>query len=342
LKRDETWSIGLRFLQAAVVNSLIALGLTLWGRSSFGSNFVYSQLIGLSIWALIDFGRLWLIDDWDTQWHRLVILVPVGVAAGYVLGTLAGDGLHGRPVLAHWLAQPRHSLGMLAMSLVVGAVVTHYFLSRERLASARQRELAARGLATESRLKLLETQLEPHMLFNTLANLRALIGIDPARSQQMLDHLIAYLRATLQASRAATHPLRAEFDRVRDYLELMSIRMGPRLSFALQLPAELEDEPVPTLLLQPLVENSVLHGLEGRIAGGHVDVSARREGSDVVLEVTDTGSGLGAAGEQAVEGFGLAQTRERLATLYGAAARVELGPGATGGARAMARFPARS
>jgi len=129
---------------------------------------------------------------------------------------------------------------------------------------------------------------------------------------------------------------------VRDYLELMSIRMGPRLSFALQLPAELEDEPVPTLLLQPLVENSVLHGLEGRIAGGHVDVSARREGSDVVLEVTDTGSGLGAAGEQAVEGFGLAQTRERLATLYGAAARVELGPGATGGARAMARFPARS
>jgi signal transduction histidine kinase len=343
LKRDEPWSMGLRFLQAAAVNSLVALGLTLWGRSaSFGSNFVYSQLIGLSIWALIDFGRLWLVDDWDTQWHRLVILVPIGVTGGYVLGTLAGDALHGRPVLAQWLSQPRHALGMLAMSLLVGAVVTYYFLSRERLAVARQRELAARGLATESRLKLLEAQLEPHMLFNTLANLRALIGVDATRSQQMLDHLIAYLRATLQASRATTHPLRAEFDRVRDYLELMSIRMGPRLSFALELPAELADEPVPTLLLQPLVENSVLHGLEGKVAGGHVAVSARRDGTDVVLEVIDGGFGLGAAGEQPSEGFGLTQTRERLATLYGAAARVELGPGAAGGARATARFPARS
>ena len=196
--------MGLRFLQAAVVNSLIALGLTLWGSTPFGSNFVYSQLIGLSIWALIDFGRLWVIDDWDTQWYRLVLLVPFGVVGGYLLGTLAGDALHGRPVLAQWVTQPRHALGMLAMSLVAGGAVTYYFLSRERLAASRQRELAARSLATESRLKLLETQLEPHMLFNTLANLRALIGIDAARAQQMLDHLIAYLRATLQASRA-TH-----------------------------------------------------------------------------------------------------------------------------------------
>jgi signal transduction histidine kinase len=342
LKRDQAWSMGLRLLQAAVVNSLIALGLTLWGSAPFGSNFLYSQLIGLSIWALIDFGRLWLVDDWERQWHRLVILVPFGVAGGYVLGTLAGDALLGRPALAHWVAQPRHALGMLAMSLLAGAAVTYYFLSRERLASLRQRELAARNLATESRLKLLETQLEPHMLFNTLANLRALIGTDPTRSQRMLDHLIAYLRATLQASRATTHPLRAEFDRLRDYLELMSIRMGPRLGFALQLPRELENEPVPTLLLQPLVENSVLHGLEGQVAGGRVTVSARRDGDDVVLEVVDTGVGLGASGAPAAEGFGMAQTRERLATLYGAAARVELGPGPSGGARATARFPARS
>ncbi len=333
--------MGLRFLQAAVVSSLIALGLTLWGSTPFGSNFVYSQLIGLSIWALIDFGRLWLVDDWDTQWHRLVVLVPFGVVGGYLCGTLAGDVLHGRPVLAQWASQPRHALGMLAISLVAGAVVTYYFLSRERLAASRQREAAARSLATESRLKLLETQLEPHMLFNTLANLRALIGVDPPRSQQMLDHLIAYLRATLQASRATTHPLRAEFDRLRDYLELMSVRMGPRLTFALDLPPALETEPVPTLLLQPLVENSVLHGLEGQVAGGHAAVSARREGGDIVLDVVDTGAGLGAPDARGVEGFGIAQTRERLATLYGAAARVELVAGPSGGARATVRFPAQ-
>jgi signal transduction histidine kinase len=341
-QRDERFSMAVRGLQAAAVNCLIALALTLWGRMPFGTNFLYSQLIGLSIWALIDFGRLWLVDDWETQWVRLVLLVPVGVAGGYVLGTLAGDALLGRPLLEHWLATPRHALGMLAMSLVAGAVVTYYFLSRERLASLRQRELAARSLASESRLKLLEAQLEPHMLFNTLANLRALIGVDAARSQQMLDHLIAYLRATLRASRATTHPLGAEFDRVRDYLALMSVRMGPRLAFTLHLPRELAAEPVPTLLLQPLVENSVLHGLEGKVEGGRVDVAARRDGADLVLEVVDTGIGLGAPGAQEGEGFGLAQTRERLATLYGAAATVRLAAEAAGGVRATVRFPART
>jgi signal transduction histidine kinase len=340
--RDQRFSMAVRGLQAAVVNSLIALGLTLWGSTPFGSNFVASQLIGLSIWALIDFGRLWLVDDWDTQWHRLVILVPFGVVGGYLIGTLAADLLHGRPMLERWVAQPRHALGMLAMSLLAGAVVTYYFLSRERLAASRQRELAARSLATESRLKLLEAQLEPHMLFNTLANLRALIGIDAARSQQMLDHLIAYLRATLQASRATTHPLRAEFDRLRDYLELMSVRMGPRLGFALHLPAQLESEPVPTLLLQPLVENSVVHGLEGRVEGGRVEVTARRDGADLVLEVVDSGVGLAAVDPSAAGGFGLAQTRERLATLFGSTASVTLAAAPSGGARATVRFPART
>lgn len=83
----------------------------------------------------------------------------------------------------------------------------------------------ARQHASEARLKLLETQLEPHMLFNTLANLRALIGTDPQRAQQMLDHMIDYLRATLGASLSPTHPLQAEFDRLRDYLELMGGRI---------------------------------------------------------------------------------------------------------------------
>ena len=100
-------------------------------------------------------------------------------------------------------------------------------------------------------------------------------GVDAARAQQMLDHMIAYLRATLDASRAANHPLQAEFDRLRDYLELMAIRMGPRLSYAIDLPPQLADWPVPTLLLQPVVENSIQHGLEPKVEGGRITVSAR-------------------------------------------------------------------
>src|SRR5690606_21211369 len=142
----------------------------------------------------------------------------------------------------------------------------------------------------EARLKLLEAQLEPHMLFNTLANLRALIAVDPQRAQEMLDHMIAYLRATLDASRATSHPLAAEFERLRDYLALMAIRMGPRLAFQLELPPALAAQPVPTLLLQPLVENSIRHGLEPQVQGGRIKVTARQEGEALVLEVLDTGA----------------------------------------------------
>jgi LytS/YehU family sensor histidine kinase len=197
--------------------------------------------------------------------------------------------------------------------------------------------------ASESRLRLLETQLEPHMLFNTLANLRTLIAIDPARAQTMLDHLIAYLRATLSASRAGTHTLEQEFERLRDYLELMAVRMGPRLQFTLDLPAALAAQTIPPLLLQPLVENSIQHGLEPKVQGGSITVSARLEGGRVCLEVCDTGLGLGPAtpGSDG-KGFGVGQVRERLATVYGAAGTIDFVAVQEGGTRATVSFPLKS
>ncbi|XRC95885.1 ATP-binding protein [Ottowia sp. VDI28] len=160
------------------------------------------------------------------------------------------------------------------------------------------------------------------MLFNTLANLRALIGIDPAAAQQMVDRINDYLRATLSASRATAHPLAAEFDRLRDYLELMAIRMGSRLKYSLELPDELRAEPIPTLLLQPLVENAIKHGLEPKVARGTVTVRALEgEENRLVLEVIDTGVGYAPSASNPTQpggnGFGLAQVRERVATAYG-------------------------
>jgi sensor histidine kinase YesM len=137
----------------------------------------------------------------------------------------------------------------------------------------------------------------------------------------MLDRMIAYLRATLGASRNSSHSLQAEFDRLRDYLELMAVRMGPRLRYALELPPELATLPVPTLLLQPLVENSIKHGLEPKVEGGTITVRARRDGTMLVLDVTDTGVGFDLAAPSG-GGFGLAQVRERLATAYGELGRV--------------------
>jgi sensor histidine kinase YesM len=142
----------------------------------------------------------------------------------------------------------------------------------------------------------------------------------------MLDHLNDYLRSTLGASRqlerGQDHALQAEFDRLRDYLALMAIRMGPRLRYTLDLPPALASQPVPPLILQSLVENAIVHGLEPQVSGGEVRVSAQTDGDTLVLQVADTGVGIDKAHSapgigHSPQGFGITQVRERLATRYG-------------------------
>jgi sensor histidine kinase YesM len=341
-------SLARRLVLAMVFNTVIALGITAFGEHHFGVNLVYSQCIGLSIWALLDFGYRLLTPNCVNKWRRLFWIVPLGATLGYVLGTLLADTLLNAHSFQYWTNAPGKAVGFLILSLVAGTASTYYFMSREQLAGAREARAhadaqaqAAQRHAAESQLKLLQTQLEPHMLFNTLANLRVLIGIDPARAQDMLDHVVAYLRATLGASRAIRHPLQTEFERLRDYLEIMAVRMGPRLQYTLELPPELAQHPVPTLILQPLVENAIRHGLEPKVQGGTIAVRARCEAGRMTLEVQDSGVGLPEGGDP-VDGFGLAQVRERLATSYGPQGAIELIAGSAGGMRARVTFPLNS
>jgi len=322
------------------VNTVIALGLTVFGESDFGSNLVVSHCIGISIWLLMEVALRWLVPQRDKQWRRLFWIVPVVITLAYVFGYNLAAWLLGQPLTLAWLRYPGRMAGYLVLSLVAGGGLTYYFMSREQLARAREEMAvsaaqteAAQRHATEAQLKLLETQLEPHMLFNTLANLRALIGVDARRAQDMLDRLVAYLRATLAASRASTYSLGAEFERLGDYLELMRVRMGARLQFALELPSELADQQVPPLLLQALVENSIKHGLEPSVQGGRIDIRAARAGAQLRLQVQDSGVGLHAgdsAPSPAGGGFGLSQVRERLQASYGAQAALTVAE-ATGG-----------
>ncbi|EGI75328.1 sensor histidine kinase [Hylemonella gracilis] len=317
----------------------------------YGAQLVYSLCVGLITWACVDFPRHLLPSSAETGWPKGlagVALVATAIAIGYFAGTALGDilcrtlGLHTGPrpdpvVLA------RQSVLITALAGIAGS---YYFYNAGRRSHLERRMGEVQRHANEARLKLLETQLEPHMLFNTLANLRALIALDPPRAQQMLDHMIAYLRATLDASRATTHALQFEFDRLRDYLALMAIRMGPRLSYELVLPPELAAQAVPPLLLQPIVENSIRHGLEPQVRGGRIEVRASRESAWLVLEVSDSGVGQteaaqGAAGgpDGGSGGFGLAQVRERLATQYGESARYEFESAPGMGARTRITLP---
>jgi len=337
-----------RALQVAVFNTVIAASITVFMQGGFWVNLVYSQCIGLIIWALVEAGQYWLITDLQRQWRRLFWLAPLCAALGYGLGTALAQQFYPTHSLATWARYGHQSAGFLVISLLAGAASSYFFMSREQLAQTRadvartqaQAE-AAQRLAAQAQLALLQSQLEPHMLFNTLANLRALMALDPQRAQEMLDHLVAYLRATLNASRQTWHPLQTEFERLRDYLELIKVRMGPRLHYALDLPEALAGINVPPLLLQPLVENAIKHGLEPQRDGGQVWVSAQRNGAELTLEVRDNGAGLGAdrdADAPTHEGFGLAQVRERLKTVYGPEATIELVAGSAGGVRARAVF----
>ena len=328
-------------LPALVLNTAIALGITAFGERSFTNNLVYAQCVGLSIWLLTYLCAIRLIQDRERQWRRWVLIVPASVTVGFILGTLLADRLLDTHSYSDWTAEPRRALGFLFVSLGAGATATYYYLSRTALRTQREQAEAAFRQAAEWRLKLLETQLEPHMLFNTLANLRALIGVDLQRAQTLLDHMIAYLRAMLSASRASTHTLEQEFDRLRDYLELMAIRMGPRLQFCLDLPVELRQLDVPTLVLQPLVENSIVHGLEPKVEGERIDVTARSDGRTVILDVVDTGLGLDepTARLPLGSGFGLVQVQERLHTIYGAAGTIEFIANSLGNTRIIVTFP---
>ncbi len=361
--------------QLLVVGTLclgIAVLLTALDGRGFGPKLVYSLSIGVVCTGLVGGARLfvaWVHDQLRrarglptaTDFNGWAGAIPGALLAmtlGPFIGLTLGDLLTGKQSASVWNLASSNTRITLVLSLLGTVISLVVISSLERLASARAAAEAAQRQAAEHQLRLLQSQLEPHMLFNTLANLRVLIGLDAAQAQAMLDRLISFLRATLNASRLASHPLATEFERIADYLALMGVRMGARLQTQLNLPEALRDLPVPPLLLQPLVENAIKHGLEPHVQGGLITVSAQAQGQELVLTVRDTGAGLGGtpvatsfattvatpvATPFATPGshFGVAQVRERLITLHGnkAALTIEPAADAQGGTRATIRMP---
>jgi hypothetical protein len=211
------------------------------------------------------------------------------------------------------------------------AIVCVYEHFQDRSAVAEARERLAQKLSAETQLKLLRSQLDPHMLFNTLSNLYELIDDSPEQARTMLLRLISFLRSTLQGSRATQHALSEEFQLAADYLSLMQIRLGDRLRATLDLPDDLREASVPAMLLQPLIENAIKHGLEPRKQGGELTVVAQAHGGFLLLQVSNSGSQQNDQADTRSShlpddgsGFGLQYVRDRLHALYGTSARFEL------------------
>ena len=176
----------------------------------------------------------------------------------------------------------------------------------------------------QAQMRMLQAQIEPHFLFNTLANIQSLIVRAPDKASLMMDNFIAYLRESLSASRAQEGTVQQEFTLVRHYLDLIKIRMADRLQYTLNLVPELESTPMAPMLLQPVVENAIKHGLEPKVEGGTVAVDARREGERMIVTVEDNGLGFSDNADRKGTGLGLSNLRERLLVLYDGRATLDI------------------
>jgi len=257
-----------------------------------------------------------------------MVLVGVCVVVGISLGLYL---MKGQSPL-QYLKDSRTLQEGLVFALVFGSLMYAVRLSGERriareMAQARQNEqIAAAGrLLAEARLRALQAQIEPHFLYNTLANVVSLIDVQPARARHMLERFIDYLRASLAASRQERATLGAEADMIAAYLDVLGVRMGERLRYRIEVPEQLRAAEIAPMLLQPLVENAIAHGLEPKVEGGEVLLRARQQDGALQLEVSDTGVGLnGTVSKKPGGGVGLSNLRDRLRTMYGPGASVQL------------------
>ena len=241
----------------------------------------------------------------------------------------------GGPIWAHW-PMIGWGIGLTVQGLSVFAGRSFFgaewqqkkvdeIMVREKL-----KVVSSEKQLVQAQMRMLQAQIEPHFLFNTLANIQTLIPRAPDKASLMLDNFIAYLRQSLTASRAQEGTVKQEIDLLRNYLELLKIRMGDRLQFEFDIEHDLQGESLPPMLLQPIVENAIKHGLEPKVEGGRVRVTARRSGETMVLTVADNGLGFSDHADRSGAGVGLANLRDRLAVLYDGQATLTVADAAPG------------
>jgi len=208
--------------------------------------------------------------------------------------------------------------------------------ARAELADAECCRQTLQAQMVEAKLSALQAQIEPHFLFNTLANVKRLYETAPHQGREMLSSLISYLRAALPSMRQSGSTLGRELELARSFLTILKMRMGERLTFSIEADPALDNAQVPPMVLPTLVENAIKHGLSPLPEGGRIDIAARRDGDALLIDVRDNGAGFSSTGGS---GVGLANTRSRLAALYGPRAALSLYAAEPRGVVASVRMP---
>ena len=335
--------VGAAIVMLAALLSANLLNFKWWTRGLAMSMQLGAVIALLSSWSLRLLERLLpeaRLEQLNEGQGLPSLLVFIGIPT-----LCSGLGLWLIDVLQRWRLQGVFQIlklpnkGTLITFLVCGAGFACLSLWRTRLQLRAQK---ARSQLSEAQLRLLQAQIEPHFLFNTLANVQGLIDYDPAQAKRMLDAFTDYLRASLLQMRAQDVSLAQELALAQNYLAVMQCRMGERLRTQLDIPESLMAARLPPLLLQPLIENAIHHGLEPQLGGGLLQLRARPLGDGLQIDIQDSGVGLARSRQRPRRGHGLAlqNIRDRLLAVYGPAATLELAeaPG-SGGTLARLNLP---
>ena len=263
-------------------------------------------------------------------------LITGGICGSYLGAIVSGLG-------PSTLFEKATLFQLLTIGVIFGSIITYFFSSREQIAQSQtriQREqikrLTSEKKLVEANLKLLQAQIEPHFLFNTLSNVLSLLDTDPEKGKSMLVDFIQYLRASLSKIREEKATLGQEMEMIRAYLNIFKVRMGDRLNYKIDLPEKLKANSFPPMLIQPLVENAIKHGLEPQVDGGDILIRGIENNGKIRLEVIDTGMGFKGELES---GMGLSNIRERLFSLYGNSGRLILEENSPQGLKATIEVP---
>ncbi len=325
-----------------IICTLIALALTIIGPlKDFLINFILVQTVGMTGSAAVFFS-LFIIRPrtWKVFWIIAVIDLCCAAFMGLLIGIFILQYFFNIPL--DWRAN-NFGLQAFTAGLIFSFIDLYFFITKIRMQYHNkliERE-KTRRMATEkeylsAKLKMLQAQIEPHFLFNTLSNILSLIDTQPDKGKSMLLDLTQYLRTSLSRTLPEKTTLSQEISMIQSYLDIQKIRMDERLNYKLDVPDNLWQHPFPPMLLQPLVENALKHGLEPKVEGGEIMIRATRKYDFLRIEVADTGMGFSDLDKPHV---GIANVRERLNLLFGEKGKLIIEENKPHGVRAIIEVP---
>ena len=297
-------------------------------NQQYAESLAVSYCIGFSIMVFQIIGHIWLANRLSRK-----VITPVFLVIGFLIGEiLAGVLVFGQPFFLISNVTYGLALGLLIGALtLIGLYFMGSFASTAIALSKAEASMAKQAEAVAvAELKALQAQVEPHFLFNTLANIHSLITTDPYRAATLLAKLSDFLRATLDYSRKDSTTLSEEIEFSRAYLDVQVARLQDRLDYELDIDSQLESIEVPPLILQPLIENAVIHGIEPKPEGGNISIQAHADQEVLSITVNDDGIGLD-SDPRSVSGTGLNNLQERLAAYYHGGTSVDLTSSPSGG-----------